>query len=222
MLAARGLADLRQQHYPSQRFGKLPNPYQHLAFSAYNVFAPANPAFRYIIPEYDRNCAVSSPNALIGSRDKPNPEYASMGAYFYIANASAMTEQGLQPYFTIKTFNVKPINTPESSGTTITVKGYKGNHTEPSLNWRVDFPSGYHLPFLVRLQKYSGYVWEKLYGVEITADFGEDELDWEFCLDDLEVEFFGSGNETGESMVKNDERRGAGQVFLAENIPTPA
>ncbi|KAL8732539.1 MAG: hypothetical protein Q9181_003929 [Wetmoreana brouardii] len=200
--------------------GNLSNPYHHLAFSAYNVFAPADPALKDIIPVDDHNCAVSSPNALIGSRDKPNPEHASKGAYFYIGNPSAMTEEGVRPYFTLKTFYVKPINTPESTGTNITVKGYKGNDTEPSLSWHVHFPSDYHLPFFVKIQEDSGDVWEELYGVEITADFGEDELDWEFCLDDLEVEFFGSENETGESMVQEGERRGAGQDVLAEDMQT--
>ena len=40
------------------------------------------------------------------------------------------------------------------------------------------------------MQEYSRQAWNKLYKVEFFADFGTDALDWEFCIDDLEVQFF--------------------------------
>lgn len=76
-------------------------------------------------------------------------------------------------------------------GTSIVVYGYshERNESDP-FQWHVDFPAGYHLPLLVKMTEYSGETWSQLYGVEILADFGEQALDWEFCIDDLEVMFF--------------------------------
>ena len=165
----------------------MTDPYHHLTFSAYNVFRPKDPTLKDKITEHDLNCAVSSPNALIGSRDNPNPKYRSKGAYFGIANSTEMGEHGLEPYFTLSGFHVKPMDAPKP-GTSVFVKGHRVKGQEP-LEWHVDFPSGYHLPLLVKMQEYSGDRWEKLEGVEIVADFGEDRLDWEFCLDNLEVKF---------------------------------
>jgi len=73
--------------------------------------------------------------------------------------------------------------------TVIRVKGYSKYSEEP-LEWSVDFPSGYHLPFLVKMEEFSGKTWKNIYKIEIVADFGYDALDWEFCVDDLEVQFF--------------------------------
>ena len=57
------------------------------------------------------------------------------------------------------------------------------------MEWDVDFITGYHLPLLVKVQQYTGEAWSQLHKVEIWADFGDDALDWEFCIDDLEVRF---------------------------------
>ena len=74
-------------------------------------------------------------------------------------------------------------------GTTVYVKGYPVSEGE-SLAWHVEFPVGYHLPFRVELERYSRDAWDRLERVEMWADYGEDALDWEFCVDDLEVQFF--------------------------------
>lgn len=92
--------------------GKVPSPYLHLSFSRYNILTPSDPALEGFIVPSDLNCAVSAPNALIGSRYASNaaekiaksrkardvqsveePE----GAYFEIANASALIADGLHP-----------------------------------------------------------------------------------------------------------------------------
>lgn len=185
--------------------GKVPSPYLHLSFSRYNILTPGDPALEgYIVPS-DLNCAVSVPNALIGSRyisdavekiarsrklkgvqNSEEPE----GAYFEITNDSALIAEGLHPYFTLHKLYIKPLAAPfSSSGTNVTIRGYSRARKDP-LSWDVNFASDYHEPFEVKIQKYSKQEWSQLYGVEILADYGEDKLDWEFCLDDLEVEFF--------------------------------
>ena len=167
----------------------MPSPYIHLSFSNYNVLKPRDPALEGKITKNDLNCAVSGPNALIGSRftadGADNPSDAK-GASFKI-NATAALEAGLSPYFTLVSFYVKALDAPPGN-ITITVKGYSHGSDE-ILNWHMEVPSGYHIPFLVRIQEYSGKSWDHLDGVEILADYGEDALDWEFCMDDLELQF---------------------------------
>lgn len=150
-----------------------------------------------MISEHDLNCAVSSPNALVGSRLYENGH----GASFEIANATAMSKEGFHPYFTLHSFYVKPMDAPEP-GTTVYVKGYSNDLEEPLL-WHVEFPSGYHLPLLVNMEEYSGAEWQKIYKVEITADFGYDALDWEFCMDDLELQFFTASKKEEECTLRS-------------------
>ncbi|KAL8934892.1 MAG: hypothetical protein Q9216_005683 [Gyalolechia sp. 2 TL-2023] len=191
-------------------FATLPSPYHHLSFSAYNIFRPRDPAFEGIITPNDYNCAVSPPNALLGSRLGSNLQSPS----FQIADEVAMTKDGLHPSFDLRSFYIKPMDAP-LPGTRINVKGFRFGQGE-ELKWHVDFPSGYHLPFLVKMEEYSREKWEKLTRVEITADFGEDDLDWEFCLDDLELDFHNISDE--EEGIRGREREraiGREQVIMA-------
>lgn len=171
----------------------MPSPYQYLSFSSYSVLAPRDPALDGMISEHDLNCAISSPNALIGSR----PMEGADGAYFEVANATSMAEEGLQPYFRLESFYIKPMDAP-APGTKVSVKGYTKARKEPHV-WHVEFPSGFHLPFLVKMVEYSGEVWNKIYRLEIVADFGYDDLDWEFCVDDVELQFFALPEDDGEN-----------------------
>ena len=121
------------------------------------------------------------------------------GAYFEIANASAMAEEeGLEPYFTLRSFYIKPMDAP-TPGTKVSVKGFSKARDEP-YTWQVDFPSGFHRTFLVKMEEYSGLEWREVHRVEITADFGYDGLDWEFCVDDIALQFFAlrTGNDEGD------------------------
>ncbi|MCJ1250817.1 hypothetical protein MMC30_008045 [Trapelia coarctata] len=163
-------------------FADIPSPYSYLNFSTFSVFSPKDPALSKFITENDLNCAVSSPNALLGSRlyERGAP------AAFEIANASSMVADGLQPYFALLSFYIKPMDAPPP-GVTIFVRGH--SYIQEPVEWHVDFPSGYHLPFLVNIGKFSGLSWTYLRRIEIWANFGEDALDWEFCLDILEIQF---------------------------------
>ena len=168
------------------------------------MFKPKDPALKHLISTHDLNCAVSSPNAILGSR----PSEGAEGAIFRIANATAMREEGLHPYFTLHSFYIKPMDAPKP-GTTIYIKGYSVKRQNP-LVWHVDFPSGYHLPFFVKMQEYSGEEWKHMYKVEIVADFGYDSLDWEFCIDDLQIQTF--------SLSKVEDENRKGMVNFAEEI----
>lgn len=182
---------------------KVPSPYSHLSFSSYNVFTPGDPAWDGKISRNDRNCAVSAPNALIGSRyDESNPD-RTYGAYFQIANTTAMAEQSLNPYFTLSKFKIKPLDSPpEPTTTLITVIGHKYN-TNETVKWDVSFDQGYHDPLHVSLEHFSGGNWEELSGVVILADYGVDALDWEFCIDDLELQFSHTNPELQVARQKN-------------------
>lgn len=196
----------------------LPSPYHHLIFSKYSVFSPHDPDLDGIISPHDFNCAVSSPNAILGSRTSSDiltnstlSSQAPEGAHFSIADPASMIANGLQPYFSLLSFNIKPMDFPPP-WTTIKVIGYSTtrNNSHP-ITWDVNFPAGYHLPLYVKMQEYSGDDWDQLHGVEIVADFGEQYLDWEFCLDDLEVQFFKANRTKGFEGQRVDD-----QVVLHE------
>ena len=69
----------------------------------------------------------------------------------------------------------------------------------------MDFDSGYHLPFSAKMQEHSREAWDRLSRVEFVADFGEDALDWEFCIDDLAVEFFEIHADDQHEGIVNDQ-----------------
>ncbi|KAL9132167.1 MAG: hypothetical protein Q9217_000101 [Psora testacea] len=178
---------------PQTGLASVPDPYHNLKFTSFSVFKPQSPSFSHRISPYDLNCAVSAPNALLGSRAYEGGPAASFG----IGNDTAMHEEGLEPSFTLRSLMVKPMAAPEP-GTNLIIRGYRDGKDD--LTWSVWFPSGYHLPFEVRIAEFSGVKWEKLEKVEVVADFGYDRLDWEFCVDDIVVEFTKS-NESGYANV---------------------
>lgn len=83
---------------------------------------------------------------------------------------------------------------------------------EGLVKWQVEFPVGYHLPFLVKMEEHSQDDWTGLRRVEVVADYGEQKLDWEVCLDDLVVEFESGEEEEGGRGTGRME----GQVVLAD------
>ncbi|KAL8927199.1 MAG: hypothetical protein Q9172_001459 [Xanthocarpia lactea] len=188
----------------------LPSPYHNLTFTNAAVFSPRSPALADIITPNDHNCAISTPNAIIGSRD----EEGGKGLRFETAsNATNSTTS-----FALKQFWVKPMDFPAPGSVKVTVSGYRRVRT-PDFKWHVDFPSGYHLPFLVKIEEYSGREWTRLRAVEVVADYGEQALDWEVCLDDLAVEFDDEGGqmegeaETGRT-AGCDGRQGASKALI--------
>lgn len=60
-----------------------------------------------------------------------------------------------------------------------------------ALEWSVDFPAGFHDILVVKLEEFTHQVWDNMTRVEIWADFHNagSTMDWEFCIDDLAVEY---------------------------------
>ncbi|KAI9697807.1 MAG: hypothetical protein M1836_004483 [Candelina mexicana] len=159
----------------------LPGSYNHLTFStAFNVFFPKSPSLAHLISPNDLNCATSPPNALLGSRTSKD-DIAS-----FTINTTSTSPSHLRPYFTLHKFNIKPLDAPPP-GTEMHVRGTSVD--EKVFEWSVTFPAGYTLPLEVRVEEFTAEKWERLGKVEMWAEFGYDALDWEFCVDDLEVEF---------------------------------
>ncbi|KAI4236461.1 MAG: hypothetical protein LQ349_002533 [Xanthoria aureola] len=187
----------------------LPSPYKNLTFQRASVFNPLSPSLHNIITPEDHNCAVSAPNALIGSRDTEG----GPGLTFSVADNGTFALQRLW---------VKPMNFPEGGNVTVRIFGSRGDATpgtaverdgdEGLVKWQVEFPVGYHLPFLVKMEEHSQDDWTGLRRVQVVADYGEQKLDWEVCLDDLVVEFeSGEEEEGGRGMGRME-----GQVVLAD------
>ncbi len=73
---------------------------------------------------------------------------------------------------------------------TITLQGFRPptQRTNP-LTWSVDFPAGFHDVLDVQLEKFSQMSWDGLERLQVWADFHYNDvtMDWEFCLDDLDI-----------------------------------
>lgn len=69
----------------------------------------------------------------------------------------------------------------------VSIRGFQNN--TQSLVWDVDFPAGFHDLLEVDLPAFSRQEWDQLVKVEVRADFynGDMAMDWEFCIDDMEV-----------------------------------
>lgn len=130
-----------------------------------------------------------------------------------------MKEEGLEAWFTLCSFWLKPLDAPEP-GSTIRVKGYREGveKREEVLEWEVDFPSGFHDIFEVRIEEFSKKKWDHMTKVEIVADFGYAALDWEFCVDDLVVQFFEVGEDDGDDGEKDRVGMGRGQEVLRQEM----
>ncbi|EXJ83163.1 hypothetical protein A1O1_06782 [Capronia coronata CBS 617.96] len=168
-------------------FGDIPAPYHNLTFEGFYAFDPSDPALEGKISPQDVNCAASKPNALYGTRDN-----------FELKLVEPERKPSLQPSnsndtFTIHRLKLKPLNMPLGAAK-VNLQGVRrcsdGSDGEEVLDWSVDFPAGYHYALDVPVKEFSGKVWDKLETLYMWADFHYNglELDWEFCVDDMEVE----------------------------------
>lgn len=81
---------------------------------------------------------------------------------------------------------------------TINLYGIPSRQAAKTLNWSVEFPAGFHDMLDVRLEEFSKASWRGLRRMEVWADFRYNDVemgDWEFCIDDLEIELESSSQQ---------------------------
>lgn len=77
----------------------------------------------------------------------------------------------------------------------LSIEAWQINCTDLSnprkLKWDVVFPAGFHDMLHVKFQEFTKEKWEKLVAFKAWVSFrnGLQQMDWEFCLDDMEVSF---------------------------------
>ena len=150
---------------PKEGLISPPAPYHGLTFSYFSAFNPTAPGLEGLIHPLDVNCAVSAPNALLGSRLYEDGPVAS----FEIPNTSSTVDGQVNGTFALQKLMIKPMFAPEP-GTNLTIRGVRDDD-EP-LSWSVWFPSGFYDMFEVRIEEFSREKWDELRKVEILADFG--------------------------------------------------
>jgi hypothetical protein len=150
-----------------------------LSFQGFAILQPNATALKGLISEHDLNCAVSAPNALYGTRYLQDK---MMLPQIQLTNQSTYTS------FALKSMYIKPLDMPPFSHATVRLEASRIGGEQ--LQWSVDFPNGFHDTFQIRIEEFSRTSWSKLSSLQITADFvnGDQLMDWEFCLDDLEIE----------------------------------
>ncbi|RMD44577.1 hypothetical protein DV735_g479, partial [Chaetothyriales sp. CBS 134920] len=90
-------------------------------------------------------------------------------------------------------FNFEDESRPPFITTTAASQDYGIAAVGTPLEWAIDFPAGFHDMFKVEIEPFSGQKWNNLTKLEVWADFHDHDngliLDWEYCLDDLEIRF---------------------------------
>jgi hypothetical protein len=159
-------------------WGNIPTNYSELVFDGLLALRPDASALEGLISEHDLNCAVSSPNAVYGTRYNHNPPTIPQ---ILLVKGSRYSS------FSLVSLKVKPLNMPPLGYATLKLRGLRRN--QQPLDWSVDFPHGFQDMFTVDIENYSGTKWKDLNSLQITADFVNDGhyMDWEFCMDDFEV-----------------------------------
>lgn len=182
----------------SNGWGVFTEPYHDLIFDGFYPFKPSHPRFEGLISAYDLNCAVSKPNALHGSRYNIDSNVRSVDDGKEPTKLPSIRIRNKDASFDLYSFRVKPLNFPINS-VTLHLRGiraagstsqYPGDMMS-DLIWSVDFPAGYHEVLNVSVREFTRRDWHNLSQIELWADFNnaDSTMDWEFCIDDLEVGF---------------------------------
>lgn len=83
---------------------------------------------------------------------------------------------------------------PEPAIVIVTIRGWVADDPEAEtipLKFHVEWTSGYTEPLVIDFDSkhFSKNRWKALRMLDFSVDFGPDRLDWEFCFDDLTVQF---------------------------------
>lgn len=131
-------------------WGDIPTNYSHLEFDGFLAIKPDDPGLEGLISESDLNCAVSSPNAIYGTRYNNHP---AVIPEIRLAKNSTFSSFGLA------SLKIKPLDMPPFSYTKLTLRGNRAQMSP--LEWTVDFPNGFHDTFLVKIEEFSGKSWAR-------------------------------------------------------------
>jgi hypothetical protein len=126
-----------------------------------------------------------------------------------MVNTTATRLKGVDAFFNLHSISVKPIAMPTDSDpiiANVTIRGWHADSesADDPLVFGVQWTSGYTAPLLIDLDSkhFSEYKWQALRWLDFAVDFGPDQLDWEFCLDDLLVGFAQRDQGTGEDSTE--------------------
>ncbi len=161
-------------------WSNVPSNYSLLDFEDFFIFKPSDPELDGLISKHDLNCAASKPNALYGARPLPLTQVPTIRL-----NG---TRSGASRTFTLHSMKIKPLDMPMAYAE-VNLQGLRLDNT--TVLWSVDFPAGFHSMLEVEIESFSTATWDKLVQLEIWSDFHHagSAIDWEFCIDDLEVSF---------------------------------
>ncbi|EXJ54377.1 hypothetical protein A1O7_09716 [Cladophialophora yegresii CBS 114405] len=157
-------------------FGQLAAGYHGFTFNYLYAFKPTHQDLEGTISGDDLNCAISKPNALYGSK--------------VAAETPSIHAHDPSRTFTVHSLKIKPLDFPVGF-VTINLRGFLLENLSSPLEWTVDYPAGFHDTLHVRLEEFSKTRWKGLTRLEVEADFHYNNVemdDWEFCIDDLEIE----------------------------------
>jgi hypothetical protein len=133
-----------------------------------------------------------------------------------MVNATATKLNNLYPHFSLHSISIKPLAMPIDPVPVVanlTIRGWTagGEGTDEPLVFRVGWTSGYAEPLAIDFtsKDFSKFEWKGLGLLDFFAEFGPDQLDWEFCLDDLGVEFSKSHEEEGLNSKQDARGRSA-------------
>jgi hypothetical protein len=168
--------DLSPPEWVSVPIYDPPKIYRNLNITGFSVFEPQSSSLAPFLHPLDRNCAVSAPNALLGSIRESTLKAPALELAPRDDNITAFDLLGM---------SMKPlIAPPGKEEITIYVKGYRAVEQDDGLlMWYVSFPVGWHTPFTPSFPEH----WRSLRRVAMWAEYGPDKLDWEFCIDDVRV-----------------------------------
>ena len=166
--------------------------YHHLDFSGFTIIDPVKTAQEGLISLRDIDCATSYPNALWGSRERSRALWPRI-----TLNSTTARNAGVSPLFNLRGVTFKLLgNTTALSSIFMRCYGVVDGEIRHSHSMGITFSrGGYHEPFHIEPGEVFRGWGKKVNLMEIYGETARGD-DWEFCIDDFEVEFVDGGDGT--------------------------
>jgi hypothetical protein len=136
-----------------------------------------------------------------------------------MVNATETKLKEVHAFFDLHSISIKPLAMPVDplpATANVTIRGWTADveGTEEPLIFRVEWASEYTKPLLVNFdsQQFSPHKWVALELLDFSVDFGAGRLDWEFCLDDLNVAFTDCNQNNYQDSETHPARGSAGNI----------